>query len=103
MNETRDRGENPIPVLTLFVTGSAPRSQRARANLARMLEQIGRTDLHPLEVDLLEEPQKGITQSVFATPSLLKTDANGEVSMLYGDLSEEVPLRQFLAELETGT
>ncbi|PYG03887.1 MULTISPECIES: circadian clock KaiB family protein [unclassified Thioalkalivibrio] len=102
-NETRDCGEASIPVLTLFVTGSAPRSQRARANLARMLEQLGRADLRPREVDLLEQPLQGITQSVFATPSLLKTDTNGEVSVLYGDLAEEEQLRRFLAELETDT
>ncbi|WP_019570371.1 MULTISPECIES: circadian clock KaiB family protein [unclassified Thioalkalivibrio] len=101
MNENQDHGEASIPVLTLFVTGSAPRSQRARANLARMLEQIGRSDMQPQEVDLLEQPEQGITQSVFATPSLLKTDTHGEVSVLYGDLSEEEKLRRFLAELGT--
>lgn len=103
MNEARDSGEASIPVLTLFVTGSAPRSERARANLARMLERIGRSDLTPREVDLLDDPQTGINQSVFATPSLLKTSSNGEVSVLYGDLSDEERLREFLAELTTDT
>ena len=103
MNVAHDSGEASIPVLTLFVTGSAPRSARARVNLARMLERIGRSDLKPREVDLLEDPHTGINQSVFATPSLLKTSANGEVSVLYGDLSEEEQLRQFLAELTTDT
>ncbi len=100
MSSSQSTGELSMPVLTLFVTGNAPRSLRARANLARMLERIGRSDLQPLEVDLLEQPEEGIAQSVFATPSLLKTNETGEVSMLYGDLSDEDVLRRFLSDLE---
>lgn len=96
-------GETPIPVLTLFVTGTAPRSQRARDNLARMLEALGRSDLGPREIDLLEQPEQGIAYSVFATPSLLKTSETGDVSVLYGDLSEEDRLRQFLSDLAPGS
>lgn len=91
--------ESSMPVLTLFVTGTAPRSQRARANLARMLERIERSDLRPYEIDLLAQPEQGITHSVFATPSLLKTDDTGEVSVLYGDLSDAERLLRFLSDL----
>lgn len=89
-----------MPILTLFVTGTAPRSQRARVNLANMLKQIHRTDVHPCEIDLLEQPSQGITHSVFATPSLLKTCSTGAVSMLYGDLSDADVLLRFLDDLE---
>ncbi len=99
MSTHQPPGESAMPVLTLFVTGSAPRSQRARINLTRMLERIGRSDLQPYEIDLLEQPQQGITFSVFATPSLLKTHDSGEVSMLYGDLSEQDRLHRFLSDL----
>jgi len=99
MTDHQPTGESSIPKLTLFVTGTAPRSQRARANLARMLERMGCSELRPCEVDLLIQPDQGLTHSVFATPSLLKTTDDGEVSMLYGDLSEEQRLQQFLAEL----
>ena len=99
MSNHQPSGESSIPTLTLFVTGTAPRSQRARANLAHMLERIGCTELRPYEIDLLTQPDQGLTYSVFATPSLLKTTDDGEVSMLYGDLSDEQRLHHFLAEL----
>lgn len=92
-------GEAKLPVLILFVTGSAPRSQRARVNIAQMLEQLNCTDVQPFEIDLLEQPEQGIKHSVFATPSLLKVSPTGEVSVLYGDLSEEDRLRHFLSDL----
>ena len=93
--------ESPMPRLILFVTGDAPRTQRARANLAKMLEQIGRDDLAPYEIDLLQQPQEGLTYSVFATPSLLKTDDEQGGSLLYGDLSDENRLYRFLSDLAT--
>ena len=82
----------------LFVTGTAPRSQRARANIARMLERLERTELQPYEIDLLEQPDQGLKHSVFATPSLLKVSSNGEVSVLYGDLSDGQRLHRFLTD-----
>lgn len=100
MSTSPKSGESSIPMLTLFVTGTAPRSQRARINLARMLERIGRSDLRPYEIDLLKQPEQGITNSVFATPSLLKTSDTGEVAVLYGDLSDEHHLHRFLSGLE---
>lgn len=90
-----------MPRLILFVTGTAPRTQRARRNLARMLEQIGRSDVVPYEIDLLQQPQEGLTYSVFATPSLLKTDDEHGGSLLYGDLSDDNRLHRFLSDMET--
>jgi len=103
MSFPHQAGESSMPLLTLFVTGTAPRSQRARANLARMLKHIGRSDIQPYEIDLLEQPGKGITYSVFATPSLVKASETGEVSVLYGDLSDEEHLSRFLADLARST
>ncbi|MGY6554403.1 MAG: circadian clock KaiB family protein [Wenzhouxiangella sp.] len=88
-----------MPLLTLFVTGSAPRSQRARINLSAMLARIGRSDIQAYEIDLLKQPDQGLTYSVFATPSLLMTSDTGEVSVLYGDLSDEDRLLRFLCDL----
>ena len=88
-----------MPMLMLFVTGTAPRSQRARANLAKMLDRLNLNDVRPFQVDLLEQPEQGIEHAVFATPSLLKFDATGEVSVLYGDLSVEERLQSFLSDL----
>ncbi len=103
MSSNEPTGESPMPVLTLFVTGTAPRSERARANLARMLDSIGRGDLQPQEIDLLEQPEQGLTNGVFATPSLLKASETGDVSMLYGDLSDADRLHRFLADLASGS
>ncbi|MDR9425152.1 MAG: circadian clock KaiB family protein [Marinobacter sp.] len=100
MNAIRKQtGEAALPVLMLFVTGSAPRSQRARANITHMLECLNCQNIRPYEIDLLEQPEQGIKHSVFATPSLLKVSPTGEVSVLYGDLSEEDRLRRFLSDL----
>ncbi len=100
MTNPHPSGESSIPVLTLFVTGNAPRSQRARANLSTMLERMGRGEVQAYEIDLLKQPDQGLSHSVFATPSLLKTDDDGEVSVLYGDLSDGDRLRRFLSDLE---
>ncbi|MFO7807813.1 circadian clock KaiB family protein [Guyparkeria sp.] len=102
MNTRQPSGESCIPALTLFLTGTAPRSQRARANLAHMLEQLGYRKVKAYEIDLLQQPEEGMAHSVFATPALLKTSRTGEVAMLYGDLSDEHKLRRFLSELGTG-
>jgi len=104
MNNETLTEESPMPLLILFVTGDAPRSRRARANLDRMLRSMGREDLQPHEIDLLQQPQQGLTYSVFATPSLLKTDRQGGGSLLYGDLSDSERLERFLVDLpETDT
>ncbi|PZA00522.1 hypothetical protein A6K26_003760 [Gammaproteobacteria bacterium 2W06] len=87
------------PVLILFVTGDAPRSRRARANLASMLERLGRSDLSPQEIDLLDQPQAGLSYAVFATPSLLKREPGRDGALLYGDLSDSDRLERFLADL----
>ncbi len=99
MNSDQPTGEAPLPVLTLFVAGSAPRSERARGNLTRMLAHIGRSDLHVHEIDMLAEPQEGLAYSVFATPTLLKMSATGAIDALYGDLSEPERLQGFLGDL----
>lgn len=91
--------ESSFPQLMLFVTGGAPRSHRARANLSRALDELGLSDIEPLEVDLLEQPEQTITYSVFATPALLRVDEDGGVHVLYGDLTNETTLRNFLGDL----
>lgn len=102
MSATQQTGESSLPVLMLFVTGTAPRSERARANIAKMLDRLNCAEVKPYEIDLLEQPEQGLKHSVFATPSLLKVSPTGEVSVLYGDLSEDDRLRRFLSDLEPG-
>ena len=94
-------GNSTIPLsqrLILFVTGDAPRTGRARSNLAAALAQTG-MDGWPREIDLLKEPTQAIAFGMFATPALLLTDETVDRAVLYGDLSDERALRQFLDEL----
>lgn len=91
--------ERTVPQLILFVTGDAPRSRRARANLAAALAASNLTECAPLEIDLLKHPQQTVAYSVFATPALVRTGKSGQMSVLYGDLSERDKLMDFLNDL----
>lgn len=85
--------------LILFVTGEAPRSRRAHHNLTAALDASG-LDIDPArEIDLLCEPQQAIRFGIFATPALMHIDAAGNHRVLYGDLSDEHRLRDFLSTL----
>ncbi len=88
--------ESPY-TLTLFVTGDAPRSQRARANLAEALAQVGLDAEAMQEIDLTADPAQTLVYGIFATPALLRTSVTGEPEVLYGDLSERRALERFLA------
>ncbi|WP_462322729.1 circadian clock KaiB family protein [Halochromatium sp.] len=83
--------------LRLFVTGDAPRSLRARANLAEALEQSGLDPNTVQEIDLTADPAQSLVFGIFATPALLRTNENGDAEILYGDLSERRALERFLA------
>jgi circadian clock protein KaiB len=84
------------PRLTLFVTGDAPRSRRARANLAEALEQSGLA-IETREIDLVDDPAQSLAHGIFATPALLRTSSGCEPEVMYGDLSEPKALQRFLA------
>lgn len=100
MTAETESAESAVPKLVLFTTGNAPRSRRARNNLAAALESQGLESVEPMEVDLLEHPEQTVSYSVFATPALLRTDDSGGVRVLYGDLSDERKLLDFLDELK---
>lgn len=85
--------------LILFITGEAPRSRRAHRNLAAALDAGGLDVAKALEIDLLREPQQAISFGIFATPALMRVDASGNRRVLYGDLSDEHRLKDFLAPL----
>ncbi|SEL14007.1 circadian clock KaiB family protein [Halomonas daqiaonensis] len=85
--------------LILFVTGEAPRSHRAQRNLAAALDASGISDAPAREIDLLHEPQQAIHFGIFATPALMHIDASGNRRVLYGDLSDEHRLKDFLSVL----
>ncbi len=91
-NENGQQGGSMI----LFVTGDSPRSQRARSNLARALQEAGRAADEAEEVDLLAQPEKVTEYRIFATPALLSCGEGGQPAVLYGDLSDRNMLAHFL-------
>lgn len=84
------------PQLTLFVTGDAPRSRRARANLETALSMAGQSGMTVREIDLLVEPQPALEHGIFATPALMLSTPGGDTSVMYGDLSDAGRLKRFL-------
>jgi circadian clock protein KaiB len=84
------------PRLILFVTGDAPRSLRARANLAETLKRLDIDPTALVEIDLTADPTQTLSYGIFATPALLRASESGRSEVLYGDLSERKTLERFL-------
>lgn len=83
--------------LTLFVTGNAPRSQRARSNLADTIGALGCIqEIAVQEVDLLYDPTPALDNGIFAAPALMIGEAAQGGHVLYGDLSEAGKLWRLL-------
>lgn len=94
-NERRE-----IERIILFVTGSAPRSERARANLGKALAAAGVSPGRVEEIDLLERPDATLKYGVYATPALIRVTARDSYCpALYGDLSEEAKLKRFITDV----
>ncbi|MDZ7829663.1 MAG: hypothetical protein U5K33_09330 [Halofilum sp. (in: g-proteobacteria)] len=98
MNDQTGKHEKPEPGMILFVTGTAPRSQQAWANLATALKVRKSGAGEPVEIDLLTNPAQALSYSVFATPALMRIDESGRANVPYGDLSETDKLQRFLAQ-----
>jgi circadian clock protein KaiB len=75
-------------VLTLYVTGTSPRTQVAIENLKRICAQEldGRYDLEI--VDVLEDPQRAEDERILATPTLVK-QLPPPLRRVIGDLSDK--------------
>lgn len=99
MNPGDDRGTGADTDLILFVTGDSPRSLRARANLAKAVEEIASDRITVRHIDLLEDADGVSEYGIFATPALIHVRENGDSAVLYGDLSNEPELQRFLANL----
>src|SRR3982750_2283750 len=75
-------------VLTLYVTGTSPRTQIAIDNLNRICadELDGRYELEI--VDVLEHPQRAEDERILATPTLIK-QLPPPLRRVIGDLSDK--------------
>lgn len=75
-------------VLTLYVTGTSPRTRIAIENLARICQEEleGRYELEI--VDVLENPQRAEDERILATPTLIK-QLPPPLRRVIGDLSDK--------------
>lgn len=80
----------------LFVTGDAPRSQRARAHLGEILARLGANHLQSEIIDIFEHPARALAYGVFSAPALVIERLNGRIHILQGDLSDELEVEAFL-------
>lgn len=72
---------------TLFIAGSSPRSTRAVENLRALCEANLDGDYALEVVDVTERPADAESQSIMATPTLIK-HAPDPVRRVTGDLSD---------------
>lgn len=91
---TGDSGAGTSYVLTLFVTGESPRSQRAVANLRRLCEGLG-PGCELTIVDVLERPQLAEDNKILATPTLIRRRPL-PLRRIIGDLSDVSRVVQWL-------
>jgi circadian clock protein KaiB len=75
-------------ILTLYVTGTSPRTRIAIENLNRICAQelAGRYELEI--VDVLEHPQRAEDERILATPTLIK-QLPPPLRRVIGDLSDK--------------
>jgi circadian clock protein KaiB len=59
-------------VLKLYVTGRTPRSERAIANLRRIVDGAPESEYELTVVDVLEQPHLAEQDRVLVTPTLIK-------------------------------
>jgi circadian clock protein KaiB len=79
----------------LYVTGEAPNSALAQANLKAFCECYisGRYDIEV--VDVLEDPRRWLTDAIYLTPTLVRLSPLPEVRIV-GSLAATEPLLQAL-------
>jgi hypothetical protein len=88
--------------LALFLAGDAPSSNRARNNLLRALEAMGMHYAVVREVDVLDSPQEALQSGIFANPALVYRGQDARAAIIYGDLSDQPQLQDFLDSLGLG-
>jgi circadian clock protein KaiB len=77
-----------VVVLRLYITGNAPNSVRAVANLQAICEEYLKEDYKLEIVDVFEQPIRALTDGVVVTPSLAKVSPD-PVAHVVGNLSDK--------------
>lgn len=75
-------------LLSLYITGSTPRSQRALANIKRICEEHIRGEYELKVVDIYQSPEIAGKEQIIAAPTLIKT-LPAPFRRLIGDFSDE--------------
>ena len=88
---TRDKPSSSavetVVVMRLYISGNAPNSTRAIANLAAICQEYFK-DAYKLEiVDVFEQPIRALTDGVLVTPSLTKVSP-APVANIVGNLND---------------
>ena len=79
----------------LYVTGDAPNSLQAIANLTQLCE-THLPDRHDIEiVDVLADPKRALTEAIYMTPTLV-TDSPYPGHRIVGTLTNTEPILQIL-------
>jgi circadian clock protein KaiB len=79
----------------LYIAGDAPNSLQAMANLAQLCE-THLPDRHKIEiVDVLLDPKRALTESIFMTPTLV-SDSPYPGHRIVGTLTHTEPILQIL-------
>lgn len=82
---------SPLYRFRLYITGNAPNSVRAMANLTELC-RYHLPDRHHIEVvDLLREPQRALSDRINMTPTLVKLSPGSQVRIV-GSLSDAAPI-----------
>ena len=87
--------DGEVFIFRLYVAGEAPNSLQAIANLTQICEThlSGRYDIEI--VDVLREPKRALSESIFMTPTLV-TDTPYPGHRIVGTLSNTEPILQIL-------
>jgi circadian clock protein KaiB len=84
----RSAGATTVVVLRLYITGRAPNSVQAIANLNAICKEYLKEG-HRLEiVDVLEQPERALAEGVLVSPSLSRISPGPGVSIV-GNLSDK--------------
>ncbi|MDO9271207.1 MAG: circadian clock KaiB family protein [Methylobacter sp.] len=74
-------------LMTLFVTGDSPRSERALHNLIELCDKAMPGNYSLNIIDVLEQPNLAEEEKIFATPTLIKRTPS-PTRRIIGDLSD---------------
>ena len=72
----------------LFIAGDSPNSLKAKENLKKIQQQLKGFELDVEIIDVMEDPQVALTNSIFLTPALQILSPNPE-SIIFGNLSDK--------------